>query len=503
MAHQDEKTGHSAPAYSTDPVRTRLAHTYLRGEGVEFGALHAGLAMPPGVRVRYADVTDGAELHAFFPDQKGIRAPDIVTSLESMDAIAPDSLDFIVANHVLEHTENPLRALKAIASRLKPDGIAYLALPDKRYTFDEPREITPLAHIVRDEQEGPEWSIRGHYTEWVTLVDKITGAHRDAIIHEMLRMRSNIHFHVWDLSAMQEMFDYVDRREDIELRTVENVVNGIEVIWLLQRRKTPIIRPRTLLHPGVCLVCTHDTFDEFAPGSLTHYPVYSCRQCGFVFSWPRVPEDFADHPEEIYFHDSSLETAPSNAALARELDRTARAWLAKDGGEPDAVLAAARLLEVGCAGGVLLPYFRALDWQIEGVDPWRAAAQAGRKYLGVPITIAKLEDANLAKETYDFVLINDTLQFVVDPKALLGLCRDLLREGGVMMIEVPNFHSQEFRQHGARAPMFLPAHYISYFCAETLTAMLAALGCELLDTLIYGGESQDSRLRVWARLPHR
>ncbi len=520
-AERQDVESPQAPSYSADPVRSRLAHIYLSGEGVEFGALHAGLAMPPGARVRYADFADATKLHAFFPDQRGIRAPDIITSLESMDAITPASLDFIVANHVLEHTENPLRALKAIASRLKPGGIAYLALPDKRYTFDIQREITSLAHIVRDENEGPEWSAFRHYEEWVTLVDGLSGAQREAKIREMLETRANIHYHVWDLPAMQEMFDYLNHREDIELQTIEHVVNGIEVIWLLERSKTPISAARQLPPPTACLVCGKSAFETFAPASLASYPVYLCGACGFAFAWPRVAQDFTHIPEEACFDECFMEHAPGNAALARELDRTARDLMAVTGAEPEAALhapsleekgaagtpsrepkaplAPPRLVDVGCAGGVLLPYFRALGWQVEGVDPWLAAAKAGRKYLSAPITMAKLADAGLAIHAYDFVLVLDTLQFVEDPRDFLRSCCALLREGGVMMIETPNFHSEEFRMRGADASMFLPAHHISYFCAENLSAMLAEMGCVPSMTLIYGGESQDSRLRVWAR----
>src|SRR5580658_37704 len=61
--------------YSTSPrtpdlfgVRKRLAHEYLRGRGVEFGALHSPLDVPLWLQVRYADMETADELRRSFPD---------------------------------------------------------------------------------------------------------------------------------------------------------------------------------------------------------------------------------------------------------------------------------------------------------------------------------------------------------------------------------------------------------------------------------------------------
>lgn len=44
----------------------------------------------------------------------------------------PDDLlvDFIILSHVLEHFRNPLSELKRILSRLKPDGLIYIEVPN-------------------------------------------------------------------------------------------------------------------------------------------------------------------------------------------------------------------------------------------------------------------------------------------------------------------------------------------------------------------------------------
>jgi SAM-dependent methyltransferase len=215
--------------------RELLAKLYITGSGIELGALHAPLTIPPGAIVRYADIRTGAALRQAFPDIADIHPVDFVTDLEAMAGIDNASQDFVIANHVLEHVQDPLRALRSLARVLRPGGIAYLALPDKRFTFDKERRVTSLEHLVRDHIEGPEDSLLEHYEEWVRCVDGLSGVEYNARVALMMQQRSNIHFHVWDYSAMLELFSFVARENDIGLGVESSMLNGIEVIWVLRK----------------------------------------------------------------------------------------------------------------------------------------------------------------------------------------------------------------------------------------------------------------------------
>lgn len=216
-------------------IRKLVAQRYLKGVGVEFGALHSALDVPEWVVVKYADMETAEQLKVSFPDLEHIRAPDIVTDLESMDGIDDGSADFVIANHVMEHVEDPIRALKSMNRVLAPSGIAFIALPDKRHTFDRDRKITPLEHLVKDHREGPGWSLADHYEEWCRCVDGLTGDAHATKYNHMLRMRSNIHFHVWDYTAMLEMFAYVTKLPDVDLEVEFSMLNSIEALWILRK----------------------------------------------------------------------------------------------------------------------------------------------------------------------------------------------------------------------------------------------------------------------------
>jgi hypothetical protein len=48
----------------------------------------------------------------------------------------------------------PTVALGNMIRVLRPGGVLYLAVPDKRYTFDADRPVTPTDHLLRDHREG-------------------------------------------------------------------------------------------------------------------------------------------------------------------------------------------------------------------------------------------------------------------------------------------------------------------------------------------------------------
>lgn len=211
-------------------VREQIARRYLHGDGIEVGALNTPLRVP-GCAVRYVDCAPVDVVERRHADVGHIPSPDIIAELETLIGIGDESVDFVIANHVLEHVENPLLALATVGRVLKPGGCAFIALPDKRFTFDKRRAVTPLSHIVRDFEEGPEWSRSAHYLDYVTHVDKARDPQKLATEYE--RVGQNIHFHVWDFAAMRAMFDYAATRIALTVAHTQQVRG--EVIWVLRK----------------------------------------------------------------------------------------------------------------------------------------------------------------------------------------------------------------------------------------------------------------------------
>jgi SAM-dependent methyltransferase len=197
--------------------RETIAHKYLSGNGIEIGALHTPLKTPKETRVKYLDRLPVAELRAQYPElaEYNLIEPDIIADGELLNGVVDASQDFVIANHFIEHCQNPLLALSNMFRVLKDNGILYLAVPDKRYTFDIDRPVTPLNHLLRDFNEGPEWSRRQHFEEWTRLVDKVSEVEVDKHVSALMEKDYSIHFHVWTQKDLLELVSAL--RENLNL----------------------------------------------------------------------------------------------------------------------------------------------------------------------------------------------------------------------------------------------------------------------------------------------
>lgn len=176
------------------------AARHLRGEGLEIGALQDPLPLPRGARARYVDIADTEALRRMYPRKAGrhLVEVDLVDDGERLAKVADASQDFVVANHFLEHCEDPIGTLRNLLRVVRPGGIVYLSLPDKRLMFDRERASTTFEHLVRDHERGPETSRASHYEEVVRVAMKVEGEAAVATkVRELREQAFRIHFHCW------------------------------------------------------------------------------------------------------------------------------------------------------------------------------------------------------------------------------------------------------------------------------------------------------------------
>ena len=216
--------------------RALIAQTYLSGHGIEIGALHNPLQVPPSAKVKYVDRLPIAQLREQYPElnDKELVAVDILDDGERLTTIPDASLDFVIANHFVEHSQDPIGAVLNMLRVLKPGGRLYLAIPDKRCCFDSDRPVTSLAHLMRDHAEGPEWSRAQHFEEWAKLVNKAADDEVEKQAAELMRTNYSIHFHVWTPIEMLEFILALRKMVSFEIEMVL-MHDGVEVIFVLRK----------------------------------------------------------------------------------------------------------------------------------------------------------------------------------------------------------------------------------------------------------------------------
>jgi len=189
-------------------TRRRIGARFLSGEGIEIGALHLPFPVPPQARVRYLDRFTTPQLREEYPElaDEPFAEVDIVDDGETLRSIPDGSQDFVIASHVLEHTQDPISALRRHLEVLRPGGVVLLALADRRKGIGELREPTTLEHLLTDQADGGAGSRAQHYRDWSRLVDLPLGhvAPEDVEAHaaQLERSQHSIHFHCWTMPEL-------------------------------------------------------------------------------------------------------------------------------------------------------------------------------------------------------------------------------------------------------------------------------------------------------------
>lgn len=250
---------------STD-VRHWVAKSYIKGNGIEIGAFTSPLKVPAAAHVSYVDKftveevkkhfdISGLTMKDFGVDENLIVNLDIVDDGETLAKLGDNTQDFVIANHVLEHFEDPIKGFKNMLRVVKHSGFIYLSLPEMRRCFDRTRDPTTFEHILRDYEEGPEWSRDLAYREFGRifvsegmdkgLFGKTHGSARQEFENQQAKTLQeagfSIHFHAWTMDTMMEMFLEMKERFNLPFDVKLALQNDYEVIFVFQKN-VPTVR---------------------------------------------------------------------------------------------------------------------------------------------------------------------------------------------------------------------------------------------------------------------
>jgi SAM-dependent methyltransferase len=177
------------------------------------------------------------ELRAHYPELDGfdLVEPSVVDDGETLASVADASVDFVIANHFIEHCEDPIGTLSNHLRVLRHSGVLYMAVPDCRHTFDRDRRVTSIAHLQQDHVEGPAGSRRAHYEEWASSKDAVSADEVASRADELEDQKYSIHFHVWTPTAFLELLVHCRAELGLPLEVEAVERNDHEFIVIMSR----------------------------------------------------------------------------------------------------------------------------------------------------------------------------------------------------------------------------------------------------------------------------
>jgi SAM-dependent methyltransferase len=173
----------------------------------------------------------------------------------TLSTIPSASQDFLIANHVLEHSPDPIGALLNWSRVLKPDGILFFSVPIGSESFDKGRQITMVDHLTEDHRlccsmQKDLFHARNleHYDEYLSIslvtirknlgYPVLTQDEKKGMLQKFCdEPFTDTHYHVFSVDSLNDIMRYVTTDMDRTLSLVELVKSkgGLEYIVVLRK----------------------------------------------------------------------------------------------------------------------------------------------------------------------------------------------------------------------------------------------------------------------------
>jgi 2-polyprenyl-3-methyl-5-hydroxy-6-metoxy-1,4-benzoquinol methylase len=206
----------------------------------------------------------------------------------------------------------------------------------------------------------------------------------------------------------------------------------------------------------------------------TTFRLVRCHSCGLVYLNPRAPQ--SDFLSRSSFYQGIIRDMRQKLFASRLGQFAIRRM--RQARTPDGWAEGNSVLDIGCASGEYLAYLRGLGWDVQGIEPDPEAAREARESLGIDVRTGAAEARlpQLAAQQFDVVTMWHVLEHVDDPRTVLAEVRRVLKPGGRLILEVPNFRSVwAALLRGYWFPLEYPYHQY-HFTPPTLRRMLEQSG---------------------------
>jgi 2-polyprenyl-3-methyl-5-hydroxy-6-metoxy-1,4-benzoquinol methylase len=195
--------------------------------------------------------------------------------------------------------------------------------------------------------------------------------------------------------------------------------------------------------------------------NLQFVSLHECNQTGFQFYYPLTLAGASELYEKLEAFDWNYKSSKWEFLAGIKYIRP------KD-----------KILDVGCGEGAFVQLCKDNEILATGLELNPTAAKIGSA-SGRDIRIENLRDhSSINKGTYDVVTSFQVLEHVDNPKIFLTDCLNALRDGGILIIGVPN--NDAFLKHTKNLVLNMPPHHMGLWKRQSLEALQKYFPLDLL-----------------------
>lgn len=236
-----------------------------------------------------------------------------------------------------------------------------------------------------------------------------------------------------------------------------------------------------------CPLCSCET--SHPEQIVAGYHLEACADCGLVYMNPRCTEE---HLAEIYTvreEDDLIDlyariASPSVLQGYEDKLKQLEAKVPKKG----------RLLDFACAAGYFFEQAQKRGWEAHGCDVGQWASRAAERRGLKNMHVGELDELGFPDEHFDVIYAAQVFEHLLNPLENLAKLKRLLKPGGMLYIDVPNYHTLPILWNKDDFMLNEPPQHINYFTPSTIRKLLTDSGMHSVKLSTSGGMKWENLL---------
>jgi SAM-dependent methyltransferase len=214
--------------------------------------------------------------------------------------------------------------------------------------------------------------------------------------------------------------------------------------------------------------------------------IVRCLGCGLLYVNPRLKD-----PEKIYWGDANKYFNEARLIFEGKARHHRDPNYIEDLKLIYKFKPSGNFLDIGTNMGFFLRNARGWKWNLYGVEPSPSLSEMARKFFGLNVKTAFLEDAGFKDNFFNVVTLTDVFEHIPEPAKVLKEIYRILKNDSILFIKVPNGLFNLFKFYIAKMfgrlkdyDLFDSYEHVIHYSERTLRCMLEKCGFQIVKTTI-------------------
>ncbi len=209
---------------------------------------------------------------------------------------------------------------------------------------------------------------------------------------------------------------------------------------------------------------------------------FRCANCQLVYQYPLpatpVLDDLYGGEDDKYFKDEGK--GVDYVKGEKWLRATASFYIDLIDNQYEKDLSAAKVLDFGCATGVMLDEFKKRGADVTGIELSKWSCKYAKDKFDLTVFNENIFDVELAASSFDIITTSHVIEHVTDPVAVIKRLGQLLKPGGLLFIAVPNVDSLGRSIFGKSWYYYLPDEHLFLFNEKSMHQAVSLAGLNFI-----------------------